>query len=76
MGGGARKEIPDEPRRRDPDIESGVQAEGRNKLDLDQDIDEREKREHGLRGISRDGVKDCGKSERLIEDPAERGNEK
>jgi len=53
-----------------------VEAEGRDDLNLDEDIDEREKREHGLRGVARDRVEDGGKSERLIEDPSERGDEK
>ena len=68
------EQIPDEPRGRDPDIECRVQAVGRDDLNLDEDINEREQREHGLRSIPRDGVEDCGKSEGLIEDPSEGGD--
>ena len=75
-GGGARKEIPDEPGGRDPEIESGVQPEGRDDLNFDEDVDERENGEHGLRGVAGDGKEDGGKSEGLIEDPAEGSDEK
>ena len=53
-----------------------MQAEGRDDLNFNEDIDEREKREHGLRGVAGDGEEDSGQSEGLIEDPAEGGNEK
>lgn len=70
-GRGAREEIPEEPGGRDPDIEGGVQAGGRDDLDFNGDVDEREKSERCLRQVARDGEEDCGQSERLIEDPAE-----
>jgi hypothetical protein len=75
-GRGARKKIPDEPGRRDPEIESRVQSEGRDDLDFDEDVNEGEEREHGLREVAGDGEEDGGQSEGLIEDPAKRSDEK
>jgi len=61
-GRGARKEIPDEPCRRDPEIESGVQSEGRNDLDFDEDVNESEKREHGLRRVAKTAKRTAGRA--------------